>query len=74
MATHTRYAEIKKWAQITGRCSIQLWMAKDTVRVLDRLCQERGVRRAELLDFLINEAGGEHDTGSKAERAQSLRT
>jgi len=74
MAAHTRYAEIKEWAAVTGRRSIQLWMAKDTVRVLDRLCQERGVRRAELLDSLINEASGGHNGGNEVERARGLRT
>ncbi len=57
MATHTRYADIKRWAESTGRCSIQLWMPKDAICALDRLCRERGVGRVELLDALINEAG-----------------
>jgi len=74
MATHKRYAEIDNRAQSTGRRSIQLWMAKDTVPVLDWPCREHGVRRAELLDPLINEASGEPNRGSKTERAQSVRT
>jgi hypothetical protein len=72
LATHTRYPEIKKWAQSTGRRSIQLWMPKDTVQVLDRLCRERGMRRAELLDSLINEASGESSVAREAERTQGL--
>ena len=68
MATHTRYADIKRWAQATGRRSIQLWMARDTVQVLDRLCQERNVGRAELLDSLISEASGETNTAREAQR------
>jgi hypothetical protein len=58
LATHTRSHEIKKWAQSTDRRSIRLWMPKDTVRMLDRLCEERAMRRADLLDSRINEADG----------------
>ena len=74
MATHSRYAEIKKWAQATGRRSIQLWMAKDTVRVLDRLCGEHGLGRAELLEALISEAGSEREVDCRAERTQRSRS
>ena len=74
MATHARYADIKRWAESTGRRSIQLWMPKEAVRALDRLCRERGVRRAELLDSLINEASGGHDKAREAESAQSLQS
>jgi hypothetical protein len=70
MATHTRYPDIKKWAESTGRRSIQLWMPKETVRVLDRLCRERGVRRAELLDSLISETDARNPLGHAAQRAQ----
>ena len=69
MATHSRYADIKKWADTTGRRSIQLWMAKDTVSVLDRLCRERNVGRAELIDALISEASGRTGAELEAERA-----
>ena len=69
MATHSRYADIKKWADATGRRSIQLWMSKDTVSVLDRLCRERNVGRAELIDALISEASGRTGAELEAERA-----
>ena len=69
MATHSRYADIKKWADATGRRSIQLWMSKDTVSVLDRLCRERNVGRAELIDALISEASGRAGAELEAERA-----
>ena len=69
MATHSRYADIKKWADTTGRRSIQLWMSKDTVSVLDRLCRERNVGRAELIDALISEASGRTGAELEAERA-----
>ena len=69
MATHSRYADIKKWADTTGRRSIQLWMSKDTVSVLDRLCRERKVGRAELIDALISEASGRTGTELEVERA-----
>ena len=74
MVTHTRYVEIKKWAQATGRRSIQLWMPKDTVRVLDRLCREREMRRAELLDSLINQVSGECSAVRDAERTQDFQS
>ena len=70
MPTHARYAEIKKWADATGRRSIQLWMARDTVSLLDRLCRERGVRRAEVLDSLISAASVEYLTDSETRRAR----
>ena len=49
MATPTRYAKIKKWAQATDKRSIQLWMPKDAIRLLDQLCRERKVGRAALI-------------------------
>jgi hypothetical protein len=69
MATHTRYAGIKKWAAVTGRRSIQLWMAQDTVRVLDGLGRKRHLGRAELLDALITEASRDKATPSAARPA-----
>ena len=72
MATQTRYADIKRWAQATGRRSIQLWMPKDAVRRLDQLCRERNLGRAELLDSLINEASGETNTAREVERLPGL--
>ena len=72
MATHSRYVDIKKWAETTNRRSIQLWLPKHTVHVLDRLFRERGVRRAELLDSLINAASREANTAREAERLPRL--
>jgi hypothetical protein len=72
MAAHARYADIKRWAEATGRRSIQLWMPRETVTAMDRLCRERGVKRAELLSSLINEARGGNGTSADAETAQSL--
>jgi len=72
MATHARYPEIKKWAEATGRRSIQLWMASDTVNLLDRLCRERNMGKAELLDSLINGATGEANTAREAARLPRL--
>ena len=74
MATHTRYPEIKQWAETTGRRSIQLWMPQDTVQALERLCHAQGLRRAELLDSLINEASSLHVEGRDVEKAQSQPT
>ena len=70
MATHARYPEIKKWAESTGRRSVQLWMPEETIRALDRLCEERGVRRAELLGSLIREADARNRSGDAALRAR----
>ena len=72
MATHARYADIKKWAESTGRRSIQLWMPDDAVCALDRLCRERGVRWAELLDSLISEADRGNRSDEAAEGAKVL--
>ena len=70
MATHTRYAEIKEWAQATGRRSIQLWMPTDAIRLLDQLCGERKVGRAERLSSLISAATCEYRADREAEKAQ----
>jgi hypothetical protein len=72
MAAHARYADIKRWAEATGRRSIQLWIAKETVAAMDRLCQERGVKRAELLSLLISQASGKHGRDIDAGGAQNL--
>ena len=72
MATHTRYAEIKRWAESSGRRSIQLWMPKEAIHALDRLCRERGVGRAELLDALINEAEVANRSGDSGERPKRV--
>lgn len=69
MATHTRYADIKRWAQATGRRSIQLWMQNEAVRRLDHLCRERKVGRAELLDSLISAASRVSVPDPEAQRA-----
>jgi len=72
MATHSRYADTKKWPETTNRRSIQLRLPKHTVDVLDRLCRERGVKLAELLDSLINAASREANTAREAERLPLL--
>jgi hypothetical protein len=69
MATQTRYADIKRWAEATDRRSIQLWMPKEAVRRLDQLCRERKVGRAELLDSLISAASGVSVPDPEAQRA-----
>jgi hypothetical protein len=69
MATQTRYADIKRWAEATDRRSIQLWMPKEAVRRLDQLCRERKVVRAELLDSLISAASRVSVPDPEAQRA-----
>jgi hypothetical protein len=72
MATHTRYPDIKKWAESRERRSIQLWMPKETIGALDRLCRERGLRRAERLDSLIREVDARNLSGEAADGAERL--
>jgi hypothetical protein len=72
MTAHARYDEIKRWAEATGRRSIELWMAKATASAMDRRCRERGVKRAELLSSPISEASGEHGRRREVGRAQYL--
>jgi hypothetical protein len=56
MAADTGYTEIKRWAKRTGRRSVQMWLREDALRKLDRLCEQRGLGRAEVLGALIREA------------------
>ena len=72
MATHTRYAEIKRWAQSTGRRSIQLWLPEKALHALDRMCRERGVGRAKLLDALIRGADVANRSDDAAERPKRV--
>jgi len=72
LATHTRYPDIKRWAQSTGRRSVQLWLAAETVDALDRLCRERDVKRAALLDSLVNEAECAKRPAATSNRARRI--
>jgi hypothetical protein len=55
MAAQTSYAEIKRWAERTGRRSVQMWLREDALRRLDRLCGELDVGRAELIEVLVRD-------------------
>jgi hypothetical protein len=55
MATHTEYPEIKRWAERTGRRSVQMWLREETLRALDDLCRERALGRAAMLDAMIGD-------------------
>jgi len=71
MATRTRYRRITKFAQATDRRSIQLWMLRETLHLLGRLCHERNVGWEGLLDTLGSSATYEYGAGYEKERARS---